>query len=193
MVHACAIWTVDQFSIQQLPTCPSLRSAYDQWPSKLLPGMSSSVAQRVLGNGNLQRCLASICYDMPALLASSTTCSSGIRCSHYSTDASEAAQKKLHVLKCTKAVPTPVSQAVAFMISKDQMPKEQLLSNMDTISEQLSRDVDNYSSTELSAFTEACRYGRSTVAFPGGVGFLTWVLHARLLCADARSGKLPML
>lgn len=65
--------------------------------------------------------------------------------------------KKLYMLKCTKATPSPVSQAIAFMLGKDLMPEQQLRSNMAILCQQLQDNVASYSSTEMSAFAEACR------------------------------------
>lgn len=120
--------------------------------------MLNTIALRLLSRG-LQRSLASgVASEFAALSAqSSAACSSAAVCQTDSTNSVEPTKDKLQQLKSKDGGPTPVSQAVAFMISKDQMPREQLRSNMDSISEQLLRDVTEYSSTELSAFTEACR------------------------------------
>jgi hypothetical protein len=70
-----------------------------------------------------------------------------------------AASSKPAVPKSTNPSATPHSQAIAIMLSKDQMPAEQLRSSMDALSQQLLQNIGSYSSTELSAFTEACRWG----------------------------------
>jgi hypothetical protein len=67
------------------------------------------------------------------------------------------AQAKRHAMKCNTAAGTPVSQAVACMVDRDVMPRQQLCAKMDQLSQQLAQDVAAYSSTELSAFSEACR------------------------------------
>jgi hypothetical protein len=65
---------------------------------------------------------------------------------------------KIHVLKCTKApLSSPISQAVALMLSREQIPLQQLHTSMDLLSQQLLDDMPAYSSTQLAAFTEACR------------------------------------
>lgn len=74
---------------------------------------------------------------------------------------SEAAaqQDKRHALKCnTSAAGSPVSQAIACMVDRDVMPRQQLCDKMDQLSQQLSQEVSAYSSTELAAFSEACRW-----------------------------------
>jgi hypothetical protein len=70
-----------------------------------------------------------------------------------------AAKSKPDVPKCTNPSATPHSQAIAIMLSKDKMPAEQLRSSMNALSQQLLQNIGSYSSTELSAFTEACRCG----------------------------------
>lgn len=69
-----------------------------------------------------------------------------------------AATSKPDVQKHANPSATPHSQAIAIMLSKDQMPAEQLRSSMDALSQQLLQNIGSYSSTELSAFTEACRW-----------------------------------
>jgi hypothetical protein len=66
-------------------------------------------------------------------------------------------QGKRHAVKCNTAAGTPVSMAVACMVDRDVMPRQQLCAKMDQLSQQLAQDVAAYSSTELSAFSEACR------------------------------------
>lgn len=66
-------------------------------------------------------------------------------------------QGKRHAMKCNTAAGTPVSMAVACMVDRDVMPRQQLCAKMDQLSQQLAQDVAAYSSTELSAFAEACR------------------------------------
>lgn len=69
-------------------------------------------------------------------------------------------QQRRHATKCNTAAAaagTPVSQAVACMVDRDVMPRQQLLSKMEQLSQQLAQQVEAFSSTELSAFAEACR------------------------------------
>lgn len=69
-----------------------------------------------------------------------------------------ASPGKRHALKCTTtAAGSPVSQAVACMVDRDVQPRQQLCSRMDQLSQQLVNEAAPYSSTELSAFVEACR------------------------------------
>lgn len=69
-------------------------------------------------------------------------------------------KKKRHTLKCsTTPAGTAVSQAVACMVDRDVMPRQQLCDKMEQLSQQLAQDVAAYSSTELSAFAESCRSG----------------------------------
>lgn len=69
-------------------------------------------------------------------------------------------QQKRHTLKCsTTPAGTAVSQAIACMVDRDVMPRQQLCAKMEQLSQQLAQDVAAYSSTELSAFAEACRSG----------------------------------
>jgi hypothetical protein len=78
----------------------------------------------------------------------------------YSTQSGGAGaeQQKRHAVKCNAAAGSPVSQAVACMVDRDVMPRPQLCSKMDKLSQQLSQEAAAYSSTELSAFAEACRW-----------------------------------
>ena len=67
-------------------------------------------------------------------------------------------QNKRQALKCnTTAAGSPVSQAVACMVDRDVMPREQLCSRMEQLCQQLVQQAASFSSTELSAFAEACR------------------------------------
>jgi len=76
----------------------------------------------------------------------------------YSDTGQAASPGKRHALKCsTTAAGSPVSQAVACMVDRDVMPRQQLCSRMDQLSHQLVEEAAPYSSTELSAFVEACR------------------------------------
>jgi hypothetical protein len=88
-----------------------------------------------------------------------------------------AAKSKLDVPKCTNPSATPHSQAIAIMLSKDKMPAEQLRSSMDALSQQLLQNIGSYSSTELSAFAEACRC--ETGALKGQQKLGNDVLYAR--------------
>jgi hypothetical protein len=86
-----------------------------------------------------------------------TAAGQGSQSSSSSTMQGAATSGKPDVPKCTNPSATPHSQAIALMLSKDQMPEEQLRSSMDALSQQLLQNIGSYSSTELSAFTEACR------------------------------------
>lgn len=72
-------------------------------------------------------------------------------------EAAGAQQHKRHAMKCNTAAGSPVSQAVACMVDRDVMPRQQLCEKMDQLGEQLVHEVQTFSSTELSAFSEACR------------------------------------
>ena len=126
--------------------------------------MLKSTVLRLLSNRGLQRSLNSgIATEFVALsYAGPAACSSAQTYQCYSLKSSDAASSNPQKLQSRESGPTPVSQAVAFMISKDQMPREQLRSNMNSLSEQLLRDVAAYSSTELSAFAEGCRWANSS-------------------------------
>jgi hypothetical protein len=93
------------------------------------------------------------------LYSTTTTTTSSSR---IQADASQQQhqQQKRHTLKCsTMAAGTAVSQAIACMVDRDVMPRQQLCDKMEQLSQQLAQDVAAYSSTELSAFAEACRSG----------------------------------
>jgi hypothetical protein len=81
-----------------------------------------------------------------------------IRAYSSQSDAASAEQQKRHAMKCNTAAGSPVSQAVACMVDRDVMPRQQLCSKMDQLSQQLAQEVAAYGSTELSAFAEACRW-----------------------------------
>jgi hypothetical protein len=109
------------------------------------------------------------------------------------------ATSKADVPKCTNPSATPHSQAIAIMLSKDQMPAEQLRSSMDALSQQLLQNIGSYSSTELSAFTEACRCGfvhsRDREASDQRIVYIscTWEHQPlpQLSCVSAHNGRPP--
>lgn len=62
-----------------------------------------------------------------------------------------------HLLKCSKSPPTPVSQAVAVLLSMDTISIEKAHRSMELLSRDLSSSLHKYSTTEIAAFCEVCR------------------------------------
>uniref|UniRef100_A0A383VB22 Uncharacterized protein n=1 Tax=Tetradesmus obliquus TaxID=3088 RepID=A0A383VB22_TETOB len=75
------------------------------------------------------------------------------------------------------------------MLSKDQMPAEQLRSSMDALSQQLLQNIGSYSSTELSAFTEACRQ----IGYFHQHAFSAAVQHLAPTASSIAADELPSL
>lgn len=56
-----------------------------------------------------------------------------------------------------RSKPTPISQGVAFLVSKDQITREHLLENISQLCAEFIENVQTYSVTEIAAWCEICR------------------------------------
>lgn len=106
-------------------------------------------------------------------------------------DASDgrATATKLQVLKCTNASATPVSQAVALMLGRDLIPPQQLADSMGALAEQMRERAASHSSTELSAYAEACR----RVGFQHSACFAAIIHQLAPQAASIAADELPSL
>jgi hypothetical protein len=127
-------------------------------PSEQLLCSVVAASARLISDGAAKNVpLESRFFPSASYRSHATAAGQGSQSSSSSSTPQGAATSKQETLKRANPSATPHSQAIAIMLSKDQMPAEQLCSSMDALSQQLLQNIGSYSSTELSAFTEACR------------------------------------